>query len=62
MHIVSYNADRYESIAEAATEPEGLAVLGIMFEVNVMAVSYTPSSLFHHNDLTECVCFSVVIH
>ena len=46
MHIVSYNADRYESIAEAATEPEGLAVLGIMFEVNVMAVSYKPSFCF----------------
>ena len=33
MHIVNWNSDKYRSLGEAAVEPEGLAVLGIMFEV-----------------------------
>lgn len=34
MHIVNWNTDRYDSIAEAAVKPGGLAVLGILFEVS----------------------------
>lgn len=34
LHIVNYNFDKYESIAEAVMEPLGLAVLGVMFEVS----------------------------
>ncbi|XP_045188933.2 carbonic anhydrase 1-like [Mercenaria mercenaria] len=33
MHIVNWNSDKYKSISEAAVEPAGLAVLGILFEV-----------------------------
>lgn len=33
MHIVNWNSDVHNSIAEAAVEPAGLAVLGILFEV-----------------------------
>nr|KAG5714250.1 hypothetical protein BaRGS_018467 [Batillaria attramentaria] len=34
LHIVNYNTDLYKSIGEAATEKQGLAVLGIMFEMS----------------------------
>nr|UDM84255.1 carbonic anhydrase 5-like protein [Tridacna squamosa] len=34
LHIVNWNSDEYKSIAEAVTEPEGLAVLGMLFEVS----------------------------
>lgn len=34
MHIVNWNSDKFGSIAEAATEPEGLAVLGVLFEIS----------------------------
>lgn len=34
MHIVNWNSDKYGSLGEAAVEPAGLAVLGIMFEVS----------------------------
>nr|QFP92280.1 carbonic anhydrase [Archivesica packardana] len=34
MHIVNWNSDKYNSIAEAAVEPAGLAVLGILFEIS----------------------------
>ncbi|WAR21427.1 CAH14-like protein [Mya arenaria] len=34
MHIVNWNSDRFASIGEAATEPAGLAVLGILFEIS----------------------------
>ena len=34
LHIVSYNSDLYESFGEAATQTDGLAVLGILFEVS----------------------------
>ncbi|ESO85126.1 hypothetical protein LOTGIDRAFT_131044, partial [Lottia gigantea] len=33
MHIVSYNSDLYGDIGEAVTEKGGLAVLGVLFEV-----------------------------
>lgn len=33
MHIVNWNSDKYTSIQEAAVEPAGLSVLGILFEV-----------------------------
>lgn len=33
LHIVNYNSDVYPSIAEAVTEKQGLAVLGVMFEI-----------------------------
>ncbi|KAL4231439.1 Carbonic anhydrase [Mactra antiquata] len=33
MHIVSWNSGKYASIGEAVTEPSGLAVLGILFEI-----------------------------
>ncbi|KAK3589434.1 hypothetical protein CHS0354_020768 [Potamilus streckersoni] len=33
MHIVSYNSELYQSLGEAAIQPQGLAVLGIMFKV-----------------------------
>ncbi|XP_060554275.1 carbonic anhydrase 14-like [Ruditapes philippinarum] len=43
MHIVNWNSDKYSSIAEAAVEPAGLAVLGILFEVtNVDNPAFTP--------------------
>ncbi|XP_045168715.2 carbonic anhydrase 1-like isoform X2 [Mercenaria mercenaria] len=34
MHIVTWNVDKYSSIAEAAMEQDGLAVLGILFSVS----------------------------
>ena len=43
MHIVNWNSDKYNSIAEAAVEPAGLAVLGILFEVtNVDNPAFAP--------------------
>lgn len=33
MHIVNWNSDKYKSFSEAAVQPDGLAVLGIMFEI-----------------------------
>ncbi|XP_050397806.1 carbonic anhydrase 6 [Patella vulgata] len=33
MHIVNYNSDRFNDIAEAVVEKGGLAVLGVLFEV-----------------------------
>ena len=40
MHIVNWNSDKFGSIAEAATEPEGLAVLGVLFEVSKMLYKF----------------------
>ncbi|XP_045168735.2 carbonic anhydrase 14-like isoform X2 [Mercenaria mercenaria] len=34
MHIVSWNEEKYRSMAEAAMQPDGLAVLGILFRVS----------------------------
>ncbi|XP_045187671.2 carbonic anhydrase 1-like [Mercenaria mercenaria] len=34
MHIVSWNVDKYSSMAEAVTKPDGLAVLSILFRVS----------------------------
>lgn len=34
LHIVNYNHDLYKTIGEAATEKQGLAVLGVMFEMS----------------------------
>ncbi|KAK3770021.1 hypothetical protein RRG08_043183 [Elysia crispata] len=34
MHLVTYNSDTYESIGLAAPQPDGLAVLGTMFEIS----------------------------
>ncbi|KAJ8316915.1 hypothetical protein KUTeg_004819 [Tegillarca granosa] len=34
LHIVNFNIDRHDTIVEALTVPQGLAVLGVMFEVS----------------------------
>ncbi|XP_045168766.1 carbonic anhydrase 1-like isoform X2 [Mercenaria mercenaria] len=34
MHIVSWNVNKYSSMAEAATKSDGLAVLGILYRVS----------------------------
>lgn len=33
LHIVSYNSDEYDLITEAIVQPQGLAVLGVMYEI-----------------------------
>ncbi|XP_067656936.1 carbonic anhydrase 1-like [Haliotis asinina] len=33
LHIVNYNTDLFGTISEAATQPMGLAVLGVLFEI-----------------------------
>lgn len=33
LHLVHWNAVKYETFGEAATAPDGLAVLGIFLEV-----------------------------
>lgn len=34
LHIVHYDSDSYDSLSEAASKPQGLAVLGILIEVS----------------------------
>jgi hypothetical protein len=34
MHIVNWNSDKYNSVTEAMVQPDGLAVLGILFEIS----------------------------
>ena len=34
MHIVNWNSDKYESLKEALKHPDGLAVLGVLFDIS----------------------------
>lgn len=34
LHIVNWNSDKYSSISEAVVQPDGLAVLGMLFEIS----------------------------
>ncbi|GFN83424.1 LOW QUALITY PROTEIN: carbonic anhydrase [Plakobranchus ocellatus] len=34
MHLVTYDSEKYDNIGKAVAEPEGLAVLGTMFEIS----------------------------
>ena len=34
MHIVNWNSDKYKSVTEALKHPDGLAVLGVLFEIS----------------------------
>jgi hypothetical protein len=34
MHIVNWNSDKYKSLKEALKHSDGLAVLGVLFEVS----------------------------
>lgn len=45
LHLVHLNS-KYESMDEASEQPDGVAVLGILFEVNVTSVEihFYPSS------------------
>ena len=42
MHVVNWNSQRFESIAKAATQPGGLAVLGILFKVGCSTFMFPP--------------------
>lgn len=35
MHIVHFNSDKYSSISMAVDKSDGLAVLGVLFEVRL---------------------------
>ena len=34
MHVVNWNSEKYQSIAEALDHADGLAVLGVLFEIS----------------------------
>lgn len=33
MHLVHWNAEKYQSISEAITQPDGIAVVGVLFKI-----------------------------
>lgn len=40
MHIVTWDSANYASIMEAMKEPQGLAVLGVLFEVSHLVYNH----------------------
>jgi carbonic anhydrase len=66
MHLVHYNSDLYPDVASAAANPNGLAVLGVLVEVDdaaILPVIDTITGLFslipHGGDVTTVPAFSI---
>uniref|UniRef100_F7CQH3 Carbonic anhydrase n=1 Tax=Xenopus tropicalis TaxID=8364 RepID=F7CQH3_XENTR len=49
LHIVHYNSDKYADISEAKNKPDGLAVLGVFFEIGATD-NPAYANILHHLD------------